>query len=708
MDVFSEPDPETYKIWQIFAFPSLYAGTKTAIAVPAFQGSVISALYTILSLGIFNMAWIILLSLVLIFCTPKKMTRTTYIAIVAVWNANDAWVASLLILNHAAGVFRGALSKSYPGELTWKAFGFDIILGIISVGNLSASIILGLLFPSLLIIGYAAPANERIVYYPKNDPTASTLSRFQKLQYHSMGALRAVGSIEGSEVTIRKRVNLRSGTPSMVNNEKRYNISYGYTVYGTEMGLQQFGHLGVTVDGFCEFENDWYNKTSPQHNSSQEYEWYNLWPDLQAYPFIDSTSQRPEKVELLRNTAPYALFDPVSYRSGSENEITGWSYYVIVPATAGKVAANEGTDAWYATESTAPGRGGGDSSFKFQVKRGRPPLRCRQRDTWFYESWNGTMKNLLSDNEHGPPVRLPPAIAHILREEFSVPMIVNIGQSLNAGALKSATRLLHRDNALDAETAAAEHDMLRLALAAFIATRHIFRDVAMGGIVLGRGEGNQNALVDADGTKMEGSADFVIESNAVWALRLGYVIVVPALLLFLTILRCLLEFGKRAATFSTTTNPGRFSRYVMFIVGLQATQLYRMVDQILGAVEVVGQDESIKKEHELQAKQAHWRGQTSLVPFVAPFSPSQETQDTLVLPQMQVTNTPLKQVATPRNENGKKDDNYLILATAPQPRKKVKPASDPSAGGGEEEKKTQDTPNLKKVSWSKLSEQDGA
>ncbi|KAF8462592.1 hypothetical protein BDZ91DRAFT_797097 [Kalaharituber pfeilii] len=232
------------------------------------------------------------------------------------------------------------------------------------------------------------------------------------------------------------------------------------------MGLQHFGNLCVTIDGFCEFENDWYNNTRPQHNSSQEYEWYNLWPDLQAYPFIDSSSQRPEKVALLRNTAPYALFDPVSYRSGPENELTGRSYYVIVPATAGKVTANEGNDAWYTTESTAPGRADGDSSFKFQVKRGRPPLRCWQNDTWFYGSWSGTMKNLLRDDEHGSPVRLSPAIAHILREEFLVPMIVNIGQSLNAGALKSSTRLLHRDNALDAEAAAAEHDMLRLALAA--------------------------------------------------------------------------------------------------------------------------------------------------------------------------------------------------------------------------------------------------
>ncbi|KAF8460133.1 hypothetical protein BDZ91DRAFT_851745, partial [Kalaharituber pfeilii] len=215
MDVFTDPAPETYLKWKRFTMPDT-SGGKTAVAMSTTHAGMFTALYTLLIVGIFSVGWNVLLSIVLLLFHPRKMTRTTYIAVVAAWNANDPLYASTLMLKHTFRVLCGAIQKSYPEELNWRAFSFDLAILIAALGTLAGSLTVGIIFPDLLIIGSAAPVNAGVVYYPTYDDAKSAVTRFKKLEYSSMGALRAVGSIEGSEVTVRKRVRLaRSELPRL-------------------------------------------------------------------------------------------------------------------------------------------------------------------------------------------------------------------------------------------------------------------------------------------------------------------------------------------------------------------------------------------------------------------------------------------------------------------------------------------------------------
>ncbi|KAF8445129.1 hypothetical protein BDZ91DRAFT_815161 [Kalaharituber pfeilii] len=702
MDVFTDPAPETYLKWKKFTMPDDHGG-KTAIAMSTRSAGLFTALYTFLIVGIFTIGWNVLISIILLLFTPKTMTRTTYIAVVAAWNANEPIQASFLMLRHTLHVLSGAIQKSYPGELTWKAFWFDLLILMTALGTFAGSFTLGLIFPDLLVIGSAAPANERIVYYPRYENTSTVLARVRKLKYSSMGALRAVGSIEGSEVTLRTRVNVdRTATPGH-KSETRYTIHYDYNVTGVDMGLQNLGKLAVQVRGTCDFQDDWYEDKFTKLNSTRVFERYNLWPDVESFPDLHVSNRKKDGVEL-NYGLPHALFKPVQYKSDLLNQETGRSFYIIIPATAGRAATGQSTDAWYATEEdpdAAP------NQFQFKVKTGRPPLRCQQNDTWSYGSWKGTMKGLFSGEADSPHINILPAIKTILMSEFSFPMVVNIGQSLTAGALKSATRMLQGDNAIEIDAAAAYEDMERFVLAAFVATRDIFRDAAMGGLALGK-QGVDNVLDAPDGTKIAGTGDFVLVSSTVASLRLGYIIAIPTILVGLALLSSLFKIGRRVANFNT--NPGRFRRFIMLVTGLQATQLYRMVDQILAAVETLDGDENSTKEQYPQVKQAHWRNQTGLTPFVVPISGPGDGSSEVVLPQMRVTNTALTRLGNakadpdttlgdaqtdPEKGNQVKKsagrDSYLILTATPQ-----------------QLNQHAQTPDKELVTWSKLKRQTGA
>ncbi|KAF8460134.1 hypothetical protein BDZ91DRAFT_740100 [Kalaharituber pfeilii] len=319
---------------------------------------------------------------------------------------------------------------------------------------------------------------------------------------------------------------------------------------------------------------------------------------------------------------------------------------------------SEGIDAWYATIPRVED----NSNFKFEVKRGRPPLICQQDDKWSYGSWTGTMKNLLSNETDGPPFSLRLGIRRILQSEFAFPMIVNIGQSLNAGALKSATRLLQGDNALDANAAKAEFDMLRLVLAAFIATRDVFRDAAMAGPALGK-ENRGNALDAPDGTKIEGTADFVMVSSVVSTLRFGYLLAIPLTLILLLLLSSLFNATRRVKALKT--NGGRLGRFVKFVIDLQAAQLYRKVDEILAGMKFPDGE----KDPTLELPE--WKNKTSSLPYVRPRSAtSRPSMERLVHPQMQEANTALLKMVDPNSDpkaTDKHPEPYLAVGHAPQP-----------------------------------------
>ena len=133
-------------------------------------------------------------------------------------------------------------------------------------------------------------------------------------------------------------------------------------------------------------------------------------------------------------------------------------------------------------------RGGRKRSWgpDYEIKSGRPPLACVEQNMWSYGLWeNGTLTNLLRENGTNPkdwaPVVIPEGIKVILEARFQYSMVVKIGKSYGAGILKSAAATLPPDYVLDAASWEAKKDIERIVLAAYLATKNIFRDTGLTG-----------------------------------------------------------------------------------------------------------------------------------------------------------------------------------------------------------------------------------
>ncbi|KAF8451371.1 hypothetical protein BDZ91DRAFT_809533 [Kalaharituber pfeilii] len=590
------------------------------------HGRMISALYTLLITVIFSVIWDMLLSLIVFIYTPKYMTRTNYITMIAAWNSSDHLHAIPVLLEHALKVFWDILRNDNVMESTWKSFGLDTVILLLALGGWGGSVAMGLKFPELLVIGTAAPVNPASVFYPdfKNKSVNGNLANGQ---YISRSAVRAIASVEGYEAKIEQLVNVTiSNSPSTTNDsgEERYKIYYSYNVSGLDMGLQHLSHLTLHVQGQCNFEDSWYQKAdSGWYNKSEafdggDWEAYNLWPKNESGEVEDVLAgyDVPGWVPIARRNPPFAKFLLANHsRTSRDNMIyqeTGRTYYSIVPSTASRFSFTESKDAWYATQTQSiPGLA---DYYPYEVKPGRPPLKCWEDNDWSYKSWRGKIAHLISTGADGSsaPVTLPPAIEMILSTQCTTPMIVSLGMTNTANALRSATQTISPDNSIDATITSAAEDMRRLILAAFLATRDIFREALIAGTAAASVK-SSNALMTADGGYLEGTGDFIVVNRTVVALDFTQMVVVPAALACLLLIAVGLRLARKLTKLDG--KPGRFRRFALYASGLQAAQLYRLLDQALAR----------------RGREPIWSNETGLVPFVSGSSPMD-----LPVPELQI------------------------------------------------------------------------
>ncbi|KAF8451381.1 hypothetical protein BDZ91DRAFT_802723 [Kalaharituber pfeilii] len=626
LDAYSLTDisPESYLTWTKFTFPDGRDG-KTAIAVSESHARMITALYTILIAVIFSVIWDMLLSLIVFVYTPKRMTRTNYITMITSWNSSDHLHAIPVLLEHALKVFWDILRNDNVMESTWKSFGLDVVILLLALGGWGGSLAMGLKFPDLLIIGSAAPVNPASVFYP-DFHNKSLDARLANAQYSRETAARAFAGVEGYEGKIEQFVNLTISDRINTTNdsgEERYKIYYSYTVSGLDMGLQHLSHLTLHVQGQCNFEDSWYNKSmSGWYNKTEEFdggdwEFYSVWPKNESdiKGLFELYSLRGW-VPISRRQPPSAKFRLPQYTITSGNNtinlVTGRSYYSIMPSTASRFSFTASKDAWYATQNQSYFSLA--ELYPYEVKNGRPPLNCWEDNDWSYKSWRGTMANLIGsgDDELRAPVTLPLAIEVILSTQLAIPIIANLGMTNPASALKSANQATSPDNAIDAKSTSAATDMRRLILASFLATRDIFRAAVIAGTASASIK-SSNILTTADGGYLEGTGDFIVVSRTVVALDFTQMIVVPATLACLLLIAVGLRLARKMTKLEG--KPGRFRRFALYASGLQASQLYRLLDQALAG----------------SGREPVWSNETGLVPFVSSSSPTD-----LPVPELQV------------------------------------------------------------------------
>lgn len=665
-----DPSSETYRLWRIFTNPA--TGEK-AVAMTATQANAFISVYTILIGLIVATTWGILISFTILFLSPRKMTRTTYIAVITTWSQSEPWSASMVLGEHSWRVFRGALTKKHPTELTWKAFWFDMALLAVAVITGGGGFALGPLFSSAFTVGNIAPVNPDIVYLPLyTSETEDDQRRRLAVDYDSIAALKAFGSVDSAEASSQDTgelvdlswdsVDLSEAIKYNYTGEDRYSVQYHYKVTGSDMGLQKLRDLTLEVSGNCTFQDTWWYTSQGKYDIDDGvdtavtvYDVYINWEpatlaqylDIEQLPFDYNTlsasgnDSRPIYIPLYSRSPPAATFYIPEYSSENRNLETGRSYFVVYPLTGRAPTVAESTDPWYATEDLQLStliNANGVKIFPYMVKSRRPPLLCQENNDWSSGSWKGKMKNLLSTGNDGPPVTLPAGMVSLFQTGLGAfPMMVTLGRALSASSLRSATHLIGEEKAIDTESARARDDMKRLVQASYLATRDIFRNSALAGSALKADISSgklKNAMRDLDtGEPIPGTGDFVITSNAVQALSLSALISIPCILVVITAIALLLQAGRKVKARNVTSKPlGRVDRYIGLVTGLKASQLYRIVDQLLADRAPSDKEGWDGNSHRSQAQ---WKNQTGEFPFIASNTEA-SPNDPIIIPQFHV------------------------------------------------------------------------
>ena len=594
-----DPSPETYRLWHIFTDPT--TGTW-AVAMSTNQSNIFVALFTSFLTWIVAIVWTILVAFMIFFLAPTEMTQATQNAAKTAWDESDPLSASYLLIKHCWQVLRDVSQREYIKKLTWKGFGFHIVIVIVAFLMAAGGFVLTTLYPLLFVIGTIAPVNPAIVYFPLYSETDIFQRQRVVVEYDSIAALKAFGSVDSTDAMSQDHgssVTFESQPLNSVDGEDRYSIQYNYKVTGTDMGLQKLRDLTLEVSGNCSFQDTWFNYSTTQSDIGGSdlavtyYDVYFNWePDtLVQYPDVEQTGNNSLflGVPLHPQSPPTASFyDPV-YSSELLNQATGRSYFVVYPDTGRMPTTGISTDPWYATETSELQRLNG--TYPYMVKTKRPPLLCQEDNTWLSGGWKGKLQNLVSNGADGPPKRLPSAMTSIIVPGLGTsPMVATLGRALSAVTLKSATRLIGDDKAIDTESARARDDMERLVQAAYLATKDLFLNSAIAGSALKAEISSgalKNAMVDTvSGKPIPGSGDFVISSSIISALGFRQVMSVPCILVVLLLIVAIFQYGRKKKAKSVTDQGEsatvkprrRFISKALHIV----PWLYHLVDEKVG------------------------------------------------------------------------------------------------------------------------------
>jgi len=529
-DIYTPPPDTSYLLTESFYSPA-DGGDVWAVAFSTGSGSFVTAALTLIITFIFLTIWDII-AVTALLSVRDNPSRRREAAMVTMSNANDPLFACsqmanyvrCIIFKHRSDPPSSSLKEGEAAPDGEKAAGswdtaYGVIFCLVAFVVFGGSTALGVVGPSLVDIGTTAPVRPSQARYPDVVPNAPAMSlaRFGLL---APAAMRALGSVEAAEVTLRSRVNIIQDMTTLGTDpgsgESIYGLRYTYSLSGVELGLRYGADLSLAVSGSCQTEYGWAVKSG---NLSDDADVYHLWNRESARVLV------PIGDRDIRY-APRASFQPHPDMDGRQ----GPNYeFAVVVSSARRTSITQGSDPWYATEP----RKTPDSRFNAThwMKRYRPVLSCKQQDTWTHR---GQPLNSIRDLVKAPGLRLAAAIVKVLELAFTTPVVLNLGNASGDSALRSRTT--SPNGVIDAKESTMYADMERLLLAAFVASRSTFTDAAMFPSF------GQYPNIFAAGTAdpEPGAAGFVVSSPGIQTFSLAGLIILPLLLVFLMLVRAVL------------------------------------------------------------------------------------------------------------------------------------------------------------------------
>jgi len=457
--------------------------------------------------------------------------------------------------------------KCGVSNLLWGLL-FAFLALAMTVGN----VVSGIFVPVQLSMGHVVPPAKDVIFYPDvlfyNRPDDNGAGRAKLNSLRAPSALRALGSIEASKVTVRDRVSVDVKTE-----EGSTHASYNYTVTGVDMGLQTDPGLQLRVKGECHTDETWFLGSTDKEDT------YRLFGRNKTF----AVARQP-----LVDFPPMVNFQ---IDENTPDESTSNTSYAMIINTSGLYSYTSGQDPWYFTD-----KAGSNASVAYEVRRGRPALSCWEVSRWHLNGKDVDVLNL----DQLPGLKLHKLwIKDVFPYEFGAPRVVTVGRAAGPSALKSASYAMAPSYILDAEASAIKDDLERLLLGGWVSSRNVLRDTTTydKGKIQGVTEGSGGS-VPADAAK------FVLQSGDVETLSVRILIAVPAILLFLFVvqktLSCVLRHSHATKEYIIPNKKKGALNEKKDAVALVATQLFRRLYQ------------------EIPVDLGVWSHEASIIPLIYP------------------------------------------------------------------------------------------
>ncbi|KAH6649314.1 hypothetical protein F5144DRAFT_634473 [Chaetomium tenue] len=488
-DVYTPPPDSSYLLVTPFSMPS-NIGDRWAVSFTGNNSTLVAAALSIVVTVSFLCLWNFI-SFIAVLAVPKP-TRHKYVAAVVIWNSNDPWFAFKELLLYT---YRQAQRNTEKKQ--WKHTWYGLVFCLLALAVFGTSIAMGIIAPSLVQIGNVAPVRPSAVFYPTTPTSDADLLRDFGLRAPSV--MRSLGSVEAAAVTLRQKVAVKANedfdTPA--SSERNVGVDYGYSLSGVDLGISGGSNLGLVVKGHCMTEYGWSRDPPEDEDSTNAYDEYRLWND-----------PSPDAAQFV-------------YLNDFDTQMAQISWQRAISCSSPPAATPELRE----TPDDAT-----RFNAAFRMKRWRPVLSCREKNSWTYA---GQTVASVVDLKAIPGIKIPRVLLEILETTLSGgPMVVRLGNASGDSALRS--RSTSPNGVIDAGSSSMFTDMERLILASYAATRNIFTDAVM----FGQPDNYGNVAEGPDGQPREGAGNYVIQSPDIQTFSLTGIVVLLVILATLILLNC--------------------------------------------------------------------------------------------------------------------------------------------------------------------------
>ncbi|KAF8544751.1 hypothetical protein BDD12DRAFT_438401 [Trichophaea hybrida] len=539
------------------------------IAVSSRESGYWVVAYTMIVTLIFAAVTRMAIDLILAFL-PLKGSGNRVIMLVAFYNANNPTTAALLMLDYCRRAIFNTREKTRKGprKADWSTLQCAFMLMAIAGALIGASAAAQFLVSARqLVERRATRANPNALFYPN----------FALAEQTGGQMLDKLKPIRGSAAY---------QTLGRDNGRRMQQFDYSYGITGYEMGLQLAAELIYNVTGSCKTDYSGYSAVGAR-------DYWMLWPGYwgEIYPnptgYSDAYNPKDEQ-----EMTPF-LGNNLKPNQTNESIKKDGYIYSITPHTEWRLSTSNNTDdPWYSTEvnpdynATLNPYGG-----QVRTKRGRPVLMCVQHDS--YTLGKHTVYHP-DDLKTIPDLKLSVLLRDIvIPYELGPPTVTLLARNLDANSVASSTYYDLSSRVINAGIATLKEDFERLVSLSFLYARETARNLPLLYSALD-GKGLDNVAM-VNGSVPYEYADIMLESAEVATLSVRVLVITPIVCIVAWILVIIRKnfFQPKART----DNEGPLARLNLHTIGLQATQLYRCLDEVLSG-------------------RRKWSGRLSMTPYI--------------------------------------------------------------------------------------------